>query len=145
MPSGNLLGPCFSSLDLASPTLYKLGQRDFTDEGLEKIFVELKDHMLGRKKKFEIKYFAAKIAKLDNALATRIEELYLREVDPIVEEDEDKQREELVSTLRRVKVETAKREMKILGDKIREAEVKGDTAEVKRLSSEFKNVSERLL
>ena len=122
-----------------------MGQRDFTDEGLEKIFVELKDHMLGRKKKFEIKYFAAKIAKLDNALATRIEELYLREVDPIVEEDEDKQREELAATLRRVKVETAKREMKILGDKIREAEVKGDTAEVKRLSSEFKNVSERLL
>lgn len=136
-------------LDLAASSLYKLGQRDFTDSGLETIFVELKEHILGRKKKFEIKYFCTKLSKIDQDLAKRVEALYLTDFeDPAkaAESLEDSNfKEEVSVSLRRIKMESAKRELKNLSNKIKEAESLGNMTEVKRLSEEFKNISERLL
>lgn len=128
-------------LDLSQTNLYKLGQRDFTDPDLEKIFVELKDYLLGRKRKLEIKYFCA---KLEAALAERVQSLYLRDFDNL-EENEESAGKELAATLKRIKVETAKRELKTLANKITEAEARGDHDEVIRLSEEFNNISGRLI
>ena len=134
-----------SPLDIASSSLYKLGQRDFTNTSLERIFVELKDHIIGRKKKFEIKYFCAKIAKVDEELSKEIQALYLKDIKESIFEDAERLKNELNLVLRRIKLETAKDELKILGGKIKEAEAKNDTAEVKRLTEEFKEISERLI
>ena len=133
-----------SPLDMAQTNLYKLGQRDFTDPELEDIFVELKSHLLGRKKKFDIALFSA---KLDDKKAQRVSALYLKDTGDLnaFETDTDRLRDELNTTLKRVKAETVKRELKILSLKIRQAEASQDVEEIKRLSEEFRNVSERLV
>ncbi len=128
-------------LDLASSTLYKLGQRDFSDSDLETIFVELKNYLLGRKRKFEIKYF---LAKLNDALSEKVSVLYLKDAGSLAD-DENRLKEELLLVLSRIKNETVKRELKNLSIKIREAEALGDAKEIQRLSEEFKDISERLI
>ncbi len=130
-----------SPLDVAKTTLYKLGQRDFTDKDLETVFIELKNYIVGRKKKFETVYF---LAKLSEELAQKVSVIYLKDIGNLTEDD-DKLREEIFLVLGRIKSETIKRELKNLGNKIKEAETLGDTAEVKRLSEEFKEISERLI
>ncbi|MBI4091138.1 hypothetical protein HY419_00130, partial [candidate division WWE3 bacterium] len=105
------------------------------------VFTELKNYIIGRKKKFEIKYF---LAKLDDLSSERVRTLYLSDLGDL-EEDEERLKLEIDSALRRLKTETVERELKILSGKIKEAEANGDSNEVGRLSSEFKNVSERLI
>ncbi len=130
-------------LDLAQTSLYKLGQRDFTDRSLEGIFIELKEHLLGRKRKFDVKTFCA---KLDTALSQRVESLYLRDT-PFSDDESETQklRQEILVSLKRLKAETVKRELKLISNKIKEAESSSNFEEVERLTEEFKNVSERLI
>ena len=128
-------------LDTSQSILYKLAQKDFTNPVLQEIFTELKDYNLGRKRKFDIKYFSSKLAE---ELQNVANELYLWDIEYIID-DPKKLEAELESTLIRIKRETAKKELKELTDKIRQAELGKNTKLVSELSEKFKNVSERLL
>ena len=128
-------------LDTSQSILYKLAQKDFINPALQEIFTELKDYNLGRKRKFDIKYFSSKLAE---ELQNVANELYLWDIEYIID-DPKKLEAELESTLIRIKRETAKKELKELTDKIRQAELGKNTKLVSELSEKFKNVSERLL
>lgn len=128
-------------LDMAQTVLYKLGQRDFVDPVLAEVFGELKKYLLGRKRKFEIAQFKKKFTP---ELAQIIDELYLWDLDNLFA-DENLLERELNKMFDQIKKNTAKRELKELSFKIRQAEGEGNQKLLTELSKQFKELSEKLL
>src|SRR3989344_5365190 len=128
-------------LDTAQSILYKLAQKDFTNPVLQEIFTELKEYNLGRKRKFDIKYFSNTLSEENQ---NSVNELYLWDVEHITEEPRRLEIEP-ETAFARIKRETAKKELKELTDKIKQAELEKNTKLVGELSEKFKNISERLL
>ena len=127
-------------LDIAQTLLYKLGQKDFTNSQFEAIFTELKEHLTGRKKKFDIKYFSQKFSP---ELKQIVNELYLWDFGAL-DDNLVLFEKEAVEILIRLKIDTTKRELKDLSGKIKEAEEKKDNYLVKELTEKFSKLSEKL-
>ena len=127
-------------LDIAQTLLYKLGQKDFTNSQFEAIFTELKEHLTGRKKKFDIKYFSQKFSP---ELKQIVNELYLWDFGAL-DDNLVLFEKEAVEILIRLKIDTTKRELKDLSGKIKEAEEKKDNDLVKELTEKFSKLSEKL-
>ena len=127
-------------LDMAQTLLYKLGQKDFTNPQLEAIFIELKEHLSGRKKKFDIKYFSHKFSPELKQVA---DELYLWDFGAL-DDNLVVFEKEANEILLRLKMETTKRELKDLSSKIKDAETEKDNNLVKELTERFSKLSEKL-
>jgi DNA primase len=127
-------------LDTAQTFLYKLGQKDFPSETGKEVFSELKEHLNGRKRKFDIKYFCNKFPE---DTQTYINDLYLWDFEEILE-DEKRLYSEMETTLSRIKKDTAKRELKELTEKIKQAEAEKNKDMITELSKKIKAVSEKL-
>lgn len=130
-----------ASVEKAQSITYKLAQKDFTDSRLGEIFVGLKNYLSGRKRGFKIEYF---ISRIDENLREAVDDLYLWDLGE-VSENEKILEKELDAAFERLKKETAKRELKELGDQIRQAELGGNRKELKELSERFKVLSEKLI
>ncbi len=128
-------------LDTAQTVLYKLGQKDFTDEVLLEIFNYLKKYLLGRKRKFEIQHF---IKRFDEDFKNIINNLYMWDLQGIGSR-EDLLENELERVFELLKKRTAKRELKELGAKIKRAEMENNKKELLELTKEFQELSEKLL
>lgn len=128
-------------LDTAQTLLYKLGQKDFTDDILGRIFVNLKDHLLGRKRRFDIKRFSN---RLDDDLKKVVMDLYLWDIGDFPEDDALFERE-LNAAFARVKQDTIKRELRELSAKIKDVELENDADSMRELSERFKELSQKLL
>jgi DNA primase len=128
-------------LDSAQSVLYKLGQKDFTDDFLLQIFTELKRYLLGRKRKLEIQHF---VKRFEQEIQDKINELYLWDLQELGE-NEDLLVKEADKIFDQIKKSTAKREMLDLSQKIKEAELAGEKELLQDLSREFKELSEKLL
>jgi|SRR3989338_3849108 len=127
-------------LDTAQTLLYKLGQKDFTNPQFEAIFTELKEHLSGRKKKFDIKYFSQKFSK---ELKQVIDELYLWDFGTL-DDNLILFEKEAGEILIRLKMDTTKRDLKDMSGKIKDAEEQKDTNLVKELTEKFSKLSEKL-
>lgn len=130
-----------ADLDTAQTMLYKLGQRDFTNTQLNDIFVELKNYMLGRKRKFDIQYFSKRFSK---ELKEIIENLYLWDLSHITDSPATFSRE-LEATYERIKKDTVKRDLKELSSKIKIAEENNDKKQLQELSQKFNELSGKLI
>jgi DNA primase len=130
-----------SELDLAQNILYKLGRNDFTNEQLSAIFSNFKDHVIGRKRKFDIKYFNS---KLDDEIRPRSEEIFLMDIDAIGDEGNEKQFEkEAIAALNRIKRDSISRELKIMNEQLKRAEIEKNTSEIEKLSKRVYKLSKQ--
>ena len=127
-------------LDMAHAVLYKLGQKDFTNEAFLEIFTELKTHLAKRKKKLDIEAFSK---KLPEELKTTLDELYLWDLEYVIENEPVLERE-LNNTVEKIKKDTAKRDMKELSTRIKQAEATKNKKELTVLTKEFQELSEKL-
>ena len=127
-------------LDTAQTFLYKLGQKDFTEPVVREIFTELKEHLDGRKRKFDIKYFSSKLPEETQKV---INDLYLWDLEEILD-DPKKLNTELEAALHRIKKETAKRELKELTKKIKQAEAEGNKKLINECSKKIEALYEKL-
>ncbi len=130
-----------ADLDTAQTVLYKLGQKDFTNTVFQEIFTNLKNYLLGRKRKFEIKYFAD---KFDGSIKDVVNELYLWDLDNVTQSPEFLL-SEINSAYNRIKLATTRDEMKELTKKIKEAELAKDSKALKEYSTKFKELSEKII
>lgn len=128
-------------LDTAQSTLYKLGQRDFTNPQLQEIFNDLKKYLVGRKRKFEIQHFTK---RFDENLKTLVDDLYMWDLASL-SINEDLLAQELDNVFSSIKKKTAKRELRELSTQIKQAELEGNKKLLKELSQEFKELSEKLI
>lgn len=136
-----------SPLNIAKKGVRKLAQKDFTNKDLSEIFSMLKSYIIKRKKAFDIKGF---YAKLRDSLRQRVESLYLLDLSfdklGLYEDQiENLISEETENTIKILKKETVKRELKELGRKIKLAESEGKKAELNKLKKEFSELSKKLM
>ncbi|MEN9389002.1 MAG: hypothetical protein RLY61_86 [Candidatus Parcubacteria bacterium] len=127
-------------LGTAQALTHRLAKKDFVSEDLQKIFIELKSYLAGRKRKFDIKNFAS---KLDVSLAGRIEQIYLNDLGE-ADEEENTFLHELEKTFKRLKKEQLRKELKEVTVKIRKAEKEQDSEELINLVTKLKDLSARL-
>ncbi len=128
-------------LDIAQTILYKLGQKDFPNPTIQEIFVLFKDYLLGRKQRFKIEYFNNKLNEEQKQVVT---DLYMWDLVDVTE-DPKKFENELENTFERIKKESARRELKELSLKIKQAELEKNIKLVKELSEKVKALSGRLV
>ncbi|MCG2686211.1 DNA primase [Candidatus Parcubacteria bacterium] len=143
------LGECMlaqlfkAPLEVSQTVAHKLGQKDFPQLESRQIFAAFKEYVSGRKRAVDLKVFAA---RLDEPLAKRVAEIYLWDLGQLEEEEfEEGLRREIDKTVKVLKRETVKRELKDLGREIKSAEKEGKDKELKRLQKEFKELSEKLV
>jgi len=129
-------------LEIAQSNLYKLGQKDFMNPQLLEIFTMLKKYLKDRKHPFKISYFIKKFEGPE--LMQKVNELYLWDLQDTGDR-EDLIERELDSLFSVIKKRSAKRELKDLSDKIKQAEMENNKKELKELTSEFKELSEKLV
>lgn len=127
-------------LGTAQALTHRLAKKDFVSEDLQKIFIELKSYLTGRKRKFDIKNFAS---KLDAQLAGIIEQIYLTDLGE-ADAEETAFMHELEKTFKRLKKEQLRKELKEVTVKIRKAEKEKDSEELKSLVTKLKELSARL-
>ena len=128
-------------LDISQTVLYKLAQKDFADPKLAEVFSVLKEHLIDRKKKLEIKHFSNKFG---DELKGLIEDLYLWDMgdlaaDPVLLQSE------IDTAFARLKQATIKRELKELSARIKDAEISKDVELLDELSRKFKDLSQKLI
>jgi DNA primase len=128
-------------LDTAQTILYKLGQKDFPEPTTQEVFTALKDYLIDRKQKFKVESF---YKKLNEQQRKAVDELYLWDLGDIVDEPV-KLANEIVSTFDRIKKDTARREIKEIMDRMKQAEMEKDTKLVKELAERIKTLSARLI
>lgn len=128
-------------IDTAQTVLYKLGQKDFTDENLLEIFNDLKKYLLGRKRKFEIQQFTK---RFDENYREIVNNLYMWDLRDLGSR-EDLLDKELTKVFEFLKKRTAKRELKELAERIKRAEMENNRKELEKLTKEFQELSEKLL
>ncbi|EKD58206.1 MAG: hypothetical protein ACD_57C00003G0001, partial [uncultured bacterium] len=128
-------------LDTSQPVLYKLGQKDFSDPQIQEIFTNLKDYLLGRKHKFKIEYFNNRLEQTQQEI---VNDLYLWDLGDILDDD-TRLGNELEDIFERIKKDTAKRELRELSDKLKQAELEKDAKQLKELTEKIKNISEKLV
>jgi DNA primase len=119
-----------SELELAQNILYKLGKTDFTNDQNKQIFIDFKDYVIGRKRKFDIKYF---IDKLNDSLKAKAEEIYLKDIGNLPE-DGEKFEKELNTAFNRLKKDKIARELKDLKEKLKQAEMENNLEDIESLS-----------
>lgn len=127
-------------LGTAQALTHRLAKKDFVSEDLQKIFIELKSYLTGRKRKFDIKNFAS---KLDVRLAGITEQIYLTDLGK-ADTEETAFMHELEMTFKRLKKEQLRKELKEVTVKIRKAEKEKDSEELKSLVTKLKELSARL-
>jgi len=130
-----------SSLALAQPILYKLGQKDFPDPLLNEIFVALKDYLLGRKRSFDMRVF---LKKLTDEARARVEELYLFDLGDL-DPESPLWEQEVGQAFAKVKEGSVRRELREITRKIRQAEQLGREEETSRWQAEFAQLSQKLV
>jgi len=101
---------------------------------------ELKTHLAKRKKKLDIEAFSK---KLPEELKTTLDELYLWDLEYVIENEPVLERE-LNNTVEKIKKDTAKRDMKELSTRIKQAEATKNKKELTALTKEFQELSEKL-
>jgi len=124
-------------LVLAQRTLRKLSRVDFTDEVRVALFVALKKYLTGRKRRFDVKTFRAKLGDNEQKLADK---LYLWDIDDAL----GFQDTEIEHSFKLVRERSLKRSLKRLGEKIKQAEVEKDSEKLKALQEQFQALSEKL-
>lgn len=129
-----------ADLDISQTIVYKLGQRDFTNPAIQDIFKELKEYLLGRKRKFEISHFKNRFKE---ETAELVSDLYLWDVSAVTDSEEIFLRE-LDTTYKRLKTVSLKRELKSLAEKIKQAELTNDAKALKLHQNKFKELSQKL-
>ena len=129
------------SLEDAQAALHKLGQKDFTDERILEIFTELKATMAKRKRKLDVQAFAK---KLPEELQEVFDELFLWDLEYVLE-NSGMLGQELDETIEKLKKSAARRELRELQVKIKEAEATKDKKALEELTKEFKELSEKLI
>ena len=127
-------------LGTAQALTHRLAKKDFVSEDLQKIFIELKSYLTGRKRKFDIKNFAS---KLDATLAGTIEEVYLIDLGE-ADTDENIFLHELERTFKRLKREQVKKELKEVTTKIKRAEKEQDIDALEELMEKLTALTARL-
>ncbi len=127
-------------LGTAQAVTHKLGKKDFNSEVLQKIFIDLKEYLTGRKRKMDIKSF---LARFDESTAGIIQKIYLIDIGK-AEEDENLFLLELEKTFKRLKQQAIKLELKEVTRKIKDAEKHKDTEELNDLLTRLKDLSARL-
>src|SRR3989344_1208120 len=128
-------------IESSQTVLYKLGQKDFVDAKLQEIFTQLKAYLTGRKRKFDIQSFTK---KFDEELNGLVNELYLWDLGELNENEVHFNRE-LEGIYNSVKKRTARRELKGLGEQIKQAELAKDKVLLKDLSEQFGELSGKLI
>ncbi len=129
-----------ADLDTAQTFVYKLGQRDFIDPALQEIFISLKEYLTGRKRKFEIKYFAE---RFNGNIKQLVNDLYLWDLEGVLDSPEKFSRE-LSNAFERTKGDTLKRDLKVLTAKIKQAELENNKEALKDLSNKFTELTKKL-
>ena len=128
-------------LDIAQTILYKLGQKDFTNPVLQAVFIALKNHLIGRQRRFNIEIL---IKRIDKEFRPLVNEMYLWDLGRIGD-DLTLLNKELESVYTRVKTETVRREMQELSNKIKEAEKSKDIESLSEYTSKLKDLSAKLI
>lgn len=129
-----------ADIDIASNFLYKLAREDFSDQGTQEIFSELKRYIKG-KSSFDIAGFVDTI-KSDFEVLVR--ELYMWDVGTLAE-DPKKFNAELESVALRIKKVSAKRKISELTEQLRLAEAEKNLKVVRELTEEIKKYSTKLI
>ena len=129
-----------ADLDTAQTFVYKLGQRDFIDPALQEIFISLKEYLTGRKRKFEIKYFAE---RFNGNIKQLVNDLYLWDLE-VISDSPEKFYRELSNAFERTKSDTLKRDLKVLTAKIKQAELENNKEALKDLSNKFTELTKKL-
>jgi DNA primase len=127
-------------LGTAQALTHKLGKKDFTSEVLQKIFIDLKEYLTGRKRRMDINSF---LTRFDEGTVGIIQKIYLIDIGK-AEEDENLFFVEIEKTFKRLKQRTIKLELKEVTRKIKEAEKLKDTESLQDLLSRLKDLSARL-
>lgn len=130
-----------ADLDTTQTILYKLGQKDFTDTVLQQVFVSLKDYLLGRQRRFEIKYF---IKRLDESLQPLVNEMYLWDMGNLTDNPTHLLKE-IDTAYSRIKRETIRREMREMSVKIKEAEANKNPDLLVEYTNKLKELSGKLI
>jgi hypothetical protein len=128
-------------LDMSQTIMYKLGQKDFSNQQIQDIFSGLKEYILGRKHKFKIEYFSSKLSEDQQKI---VNDLYLWDLGETAENDR-KMEQELETAYERIKKDAAKIELKELSEKIKQAELAKDTKLLKELTEKLRALSSRLI
>jgi len=130
-------------LEISQTAARKLGQKDFLPGELQEIFFFFKNYLLGRKRAVDMRVFSS---RLEGSLSRRVAEIFLWNLGRLEDEDfEEELHREVDKTVKMLKRETLKRELRELGRKIKAAEKVGERKELKKLQKEFKELSEKLV
>lgn len=124
-------------LETSQSILYKLAKKDFTDDNIQDLFIKLKAYVLGRKRKFDIKYFTN---KLEGEIKQKAEEIHLLDLGSLAG-NELALEKELNTTFKRLKRETVNRELKEIQEELKEAELANDTERLEYLSQKVYKIS----
>jgi DNA primase len=127
-------------LDLAQAALHKLGKHDFAGQTALNLFEQLKNYLMGRKRRLDIKVFGAKIKGEEKNL---LGELYLQDLNAILETESELELE-LEKTLTALKKKGLQRRLQDFSKKIREAELVGDDDALASGREEFNKLSAAL-
>ena len=127
-------------LGTAQALTHKLARKDFVSEDLHRIFVELKNYLAGRKRKFDVKTFSS---KLEEPLSSMVEKIYLTDLGE-ADENENVFLQELEKTFKRLKKEQLRKELREVTLRIKKAEKEKDAQELKSLVERLRDLSARL-
>ncbi len=126
-------------LEIAQNYVQKLNKKDFTDDDLQTLFAEFKDYIIGRKHKFNIKYFSDKLS--DN-LRELTERLYMWDLGDLLENEAELERE-LKAVFNRIKQNTVFRELAEAQEELKKAELEKNFAEIENLSQKVYKLSKQ--
>jgi len=129
-----------ASLETAQTALHKLGQGDFPPGPLLEIFKKLKNYTEGRQRAINLSHFRGTLTDESQKIFDRI---CLKELPEWIN-DPEKLEADIDATLKLVKKEALKRQVKSLSMEIKAAEKRKDQKTLHKLQEDFKKVSAKL-
>lgn len=129
-------------IEISKEFVKKLEKEDFLNTEIGEIFEELADYLGDRKTNINIKSL---VGKFDEEKGKLVSELFLWEFEGKEELEDKTLTKELQDMVDRIKKDSVKRQLKILSEKIKIAEIRKEEEEVEKLTKKFERLSKGLI
>lgn len=132
-----------SDAEFSNEYVRKIKSEDFQNDNLRLVFESLAEYLEGKKRAVNINTL---LKKYDENMQKVVSELYLWDLEEIVDfENKDKVEREMEFAVKRIKMESIKKQLKELSDQIKIAETEKDTQKLEKLTKRFERLSKGLL